>query len=91
MVDELWALPEREYQLVGIDLLIKVKKKLPATLFEDVERWVTTKSWWDTVDFLASHIVGMLALNYPHEAEHYIQKWRGSENICFAAPPFCFN
>ena len=33
VVDELWALPEREYQLLAIDLLIKFKKTLTGECF----------------------------------------------------------
>lgn len=81
VVDELWAKPEREYQLVAIDLLIKSKKKLPVEFFEHVERWITTKSWWDTVDMLATHIVGALASLYPDEAQRMLHQWRNSDDI----------
>jgi 3-methyladenine DNA glycosylase AlkD len=81
VVDQLMALPEREYQLVAIDLLIKLKKKLPATMLVDLERWITTKSWWDTVDMLATHIAGTFFQQYPHETADFIKRWRHSDNI----------
>ncbi len=89
VVDELWARPEREYQLVAIDLLIKSKKKLPAEFFEHVERWITTKSWWDTVDMLATHIVGALASQYPDAALGTLHQWRKSDDICCAERRSC--
>ena len=81
IINELWALPEREYQMVAVDLLIKIKKKLPIDVFDDVERWITTKSWWDTVDMIATHIAGNLYLLYPNEFNHYYSKWAASQNI----------
>ncbi|GAM59115.1 DNA alkylation repair enzyme [Vibrio ishigakensis] len=88
IVDELWSLPEREYQLVAIDLLIKRKKHLSADILPKLETWITTKSWWDTVDMLATNVVATVYLNHPQQASSYIQKWRNSDDICYAEPPF---
>lgn len=81
IVDELWALPQREYQLVAVDLLIKQKKRLPESFLQHVERWITTKSWWDTVDMVATHIVASLFLRFPTETTGVINQWRESDNI----------
>lgn len=81
IVDELWSLPQREYQLVAVDLLIKQKKTLPESFLQHVERWITTKSWWDTVDMLATHIVASLFQRFPDEASSVISQWRKSDNI----------
>ena len=56
---ELWQLNEREFQSAGCDLLRSLysKKKLPdysgTEALGYLERLVTTKSWWDTIDALA--------------------------------------
>lgn len=89
IVDELWSLPEREYQLVAIDLLIKRKKHLSADILPKLEEWITTKSWWDTVDMLATNVVATVYLNHPQQTSTYIQKWRNSEDICYAEPRSC--
>ncbi|MGR5094033.1 DNA alkylation repair protein [Vibrio maritimus] len=81
IVDELWALPQREYQLVAVDLLIKQKKELSESFLLHVERWITTKSWWDTVDMLATHIVASLFQRFPKETACVIKQWRESDNI----------
>ncbi len=81
IVDELWALPQREYQLVAVDLLIKQKKTLPEPFLQHVERWITTKSWWDTVDMLATHIVASLFQRFPTETACVVSQWRESDNI----------
>ncbi|MED4585163.1 DNA alkylation repair protein [Brevibacillus choshinensis] len=65
VVRELWSLPEREYQYIALDLLEKVKKRFTPEHLELAEELITTKSWWDTVDYLASHTVGTLFRLYP--------------------------
>ncbi|WP_241909852.1 DNA alkylation repair protein [Vibrio sp. 10N.261.55.A7] len=81
VIDELWKLPEREYQMVAVDLLIKLKTKLPVSMLQDLERWITTKSWWDTVDMLATHNVAGLFIRFPEETAACIERWRKSDNI----------
>lgn len=81
VVDSLWDLDAREFQLVAVDLLIRLKGRLPISFAQSVEAWITTKSWWDTVDMLATHIAGSLFLNYPAEFDSYIVKWHQSDNL----------
>lgn len=81
VVNELWQLPQREYQMVAVDLLIKVKNKLPLSTTSHLETWITSKSWWDTVDMLATHIAGALYLNFPNELATTIKMWKNRENI----------
>lgn len=61
----LWALPQREYQYIALDLLAMHWKEL---LVEDIPSLLALaqdKSWWDTVDGLAA-IVGDV-LRYRHD------------------------
>jgi 3-methyladenine DNA glycosylase AlkD len=81
VIDELWLLPQREYQLVAIDLLIRLKNRLPISTAPILERCIVTKSWWDTVDMLATHIAGSLFGRYPAEFDRYIERWRISDNL----------
>ena len=81
VINQLWQLPEREYQMVALDLLIAYKKRLPATMLNDLQRWLTTQSWWDTVDLLATHIAGELFTRYPAESAPFLMHWRESDNI----------
>lgn len=81
VIDELWSLPEREYQMVAIDLLVKMKQHLAPTTLPDLERWITTKSWWDTVDMLGTHVTGSFYQRHPEETMVYIERWRRSDNI----------
>ena len=81
IVKELWQLPEREFQMVAVDLLIKRKKLLPATFLTELEWLITSKSWWDTVDMLATHIAATLFSHHPKETLEYLERWRHSDNI----------
>jgi len=64
-VDHCWSQPEREFQYVGCLVLRKWVATLEADHIVDLERFVTTKSWWDTVDSLAAWSVGPLVLANP--------------------------
>jgi 3-methyladenine DNA glycosylase AlkD len=58
----LWQLDEREYQYAACDLLIRFVRRLSSSCLPDLSRLITTKSWWDTVDALASRVVGSVVL-----------------------------
>lgn len=55
-----WKEDQRELQYVAIHLLKKIKKYLNADDLLWIENFILTKSWWDTVDFLASHAIGQI-------------------------------
>ena len=78
---DLWVLPQREFQYIGMGLLSKYEKQLPANFIDTVEYLITTKSWWDTVDAIASHTVGTHFKRFPKIRERYLKKWRKSKNI----------
>jgi 3-methyladenine DNA glycosylase AlkD len=64
LAGQLWALPEREYQYAAIDLLAMHWKTLVATDLPRLQALVLRKSWWDSVDGLAS-VIGDV-LRYEH-------------------------
>ncbi|MEW6085205.1 MAG: DNA alkylation repair protein [Chloroflexota bacterium] len=78
---DLWSLPEREFQYAAMNLLDKFEKKLPENFISTLEYLIITKSWWDTVDALASHPVGTHFKRFPAVKEKVLSKWRKSKNI----------
>jgi 3-methyladenine DNA glycosylase AlkD len=60
-----WALREREYQYFACDYLIKHVRVLSPAALPVLRSLITTKSWWDTVDALASNVVGPLVTAHP--------------------------
>lgn len=81
LITSMWELPEREYQYVAVDYLVKHKKRLKEQHIDLIEYLIITKSWWDTVDALASHVVGELFSKYPHLITKRGEKWLNSKNI----------
>lgn len=60
----LMRLPEREFHYVATETLVSAAKEQPAVFLDEFEWFIRTKSWWDTVDHLASG-VGTLATAHP--------------------------
>jgi 3-methyladenine DNA glycosylase AlkD len=78
-----WKLPEREYQYGGVRYLVRAARGLPADCLPQIERLITTRSWWDTVDELATHVVGSLVLSHPDLVAD-MDRWLESENLWLA-------
>ena len=51
--DAAFGYEEREVQYAACDLVARHARKCSPALVDDLGRWITTKSWWDTVDALA--------------------------------------
>jgi 3-methyladenine DNA glycosylase AlkD len=78
-----WRKPEREWQYFACWYLRRHVRACSAALAADVEPLITTRSWWDTVDTLASHTVGPLAARYP-EVVRTLDRWIGADDIWLA-------
>lgn len=82
LIRELWERDEREFQMVAVDLLKKrPKKDYSVEDWSELEWVLTQKSWWDTVDLVASNSVGTYFLQFPDMLEDIIESWRKSDNF----------
>lgn len=81
IIRNLWSLPEREFQHIGVDLAEKCAKKFREEDIGLFEMMITEKSWWDTVDMVASKLVGQWLLNYPHRRDEKVREWMESGNM----------
>ena len=81
--DKLWDQPEREFQYVGCLLLRKRIKNLGSDNLADLERYIVSKSWWDTVDSLAAWSVGPLVLA-DRSLATVMDRWINDENLWLA-------
>ncbi|WP_373599762.1 DNA alkylation repair protein [Paraclostridium bifermentans] len=81
LVNNLWSENYREYQYVAIDYLIKKKKKLAKDDILFIKKLITNKSWWDSVDLIASHLLGEICKLYPELVDEYIIDWSKDENL----------
>lgn len=87
LLKELWLLPERDMQLFGIDYLDKHINRFGDPLdelesnFECLEYLIVNKSWWDTVDMIASHSVGYMVRTHPDKGKPLMEKWIKEDNM----------
>ena len=58
--EQLWVMPEREFQYAAIDILAKFSRKLELDHVPAMLQLAQQKSWWDTVDGLAGVIGDIL-------------------------------
>lgn len=77
-----WDQPEREFHHVGADALRAGAANLRAEDLDTVRDLVTDKSWWDTVDALATWTVGPLVAN--HELGTVMDAWITDDNLWVA-------
>jgi len=76
-----WQLPEREYQYFGIDLTERMFKKPEANAIDIIEFMILNKSWWDTVDWIASHHAGTYFRKFPDLIIPRTSAWMDSGNM----------
>ena len=78
-----WEEPEREFQYVGALLTRRHVKKLDPSHLPDIEHFITSRSWWDTVDSLAAWTVGPLVSANP-ELKAVMDQWATDDNLWLA-------
>ncbi|MDN3669176.1 DNA alkylation repair protein [Echinicola jeungdonensis] len=81
IIKTLWEKPEREFQYFAQELMDKYQKEMTREDIYLLEYMVLTKSWWDTVDFIASHLLGAYFKKFPDERGPMVEKWLASGNI----------
>ena len=80
-VKEAWVADQRELQLFGQELCVKYIKQWLAEDLSFFEYLLTTKTWWDSVDYIASNIIGQYFCMFPEKIKPTIDKWKISENM----------
>lgn len=81
--ETLWTLPEREFQYVACGLLSRYAKTLAPDDLGRVRDFIVTKSWWDTVDTLAAHVVGTMVAGHP-ELRERMDEWISDDDLWVA-------
>jgi len=70
----------RELHYFALETVQKSLKKQPADFLTFLEELVTTRSWWDTVDWLAK-LIGIHLLRFPELRQAACARWLASGNI----------
>ena len=76
-----WEADQREYQMFAMEFLGRSSKKESEDIINLYEYMIVTKSWWDTVDYIASNLVGIYFQKFPDKILPVTSKWMESENI----------
>ncbi len=76
----LWYDPHREMQYSAIELLDRKMKKMTPDDIPFFEKLILTKSWWDTVDWLAPNACGKILLKNPLFILPLTNRWNLSDN-----------
>lgn len=80
MLHYCWHKNEREWQYLGMDYALSQPKQLPQNI-ADWEYWIKHKSWWDTVDLLATRGIGLRLQLDPVLRQEAITQWRHAPNM----------
>lgn len=80
--EECWQVEARELQYVGTDLLAAHRELLDADSVPRLRALIASKSWWDTVDALASPTLGSVVL--VHGLGDEMDRWVDDDNLWVA-------
>ena len=75
-----WALAEREFQYFACSYLRRYQAVCSPSFLSVVRQLLVEKSWWDTIDTLAAHVVGPLVLRSP-ELVSTMDSWLSGDNM----------
>lgn len=81
IIKVLWELNYRDYQYSAIGLITKRIKTLDTDFIPVTQYMITNRSWWDTVDAIASNIAGPLLLKDKKFMRSINKKWINSDNM----------
>lgn len=82
LIRALWEREEREFQYVAIDWLRSWPKKYLEEADADELKWlISQKSWWDSVDAIASNYLGIWAERFPEKARETMEEWRYEDSL----------
>lgn len=70
----------REMQYFALECVQKMQKKQPAGFIDFLEELICTKSWWDTVDWIAK-LVGIHFRSHPELIRPVTERWMTSGHL----------
>ena len=81
LVRQWWNYPQRECQYIIMQFLFKTNKYWDKDTIGILEWMILNKSWWDTVDYIASDLVGKYFELFPKEIPSAIKRWNAQNNF----------
>ncbi len=80
-LDLLWSHPKREAQYTAMDLIGIFIDRVDIKFINTLQKLITTKSWWDTVDILAAKYVYMFFERFPEVEDKFFSIWLAANDI----------
>jgi 3-methyladenine DNA glycosylase AlkD len=80
----LWRRAEREYQYAACDVLVRDSLLLTTDDLAVIGELITTKSWWDTVDALATNVVGRIVQRDRVHGDPVMDDWIVAKDLWLA-------
>jgi 3-methyladenine DNA glycosylase AlkD len=81
IIKTLWNHPCREVHYFAMEYAYKAKKIWTKDTIQLFEWMITTNSWWDTVDYIASNLIGNFFIKYPELIKANIRQWNNSQDF----------
>lgn len=81
IVKQLWQLPQREYQYAAVEIMAACQKQWTPAIIALIEYCLVHKSWWDSVDHIASVITGPYFRLFPQQIAPVTGRWNKDSNI----------
>lgn len=72
--------PQREWHYIGIEMTQKALKYENEDFIEFLEEMILTKSWWDSVDWIAKLVAAHFE-RFPHLIKPITEGWIESDNM----------
>ncbi|MCK0131023.1 DNA alkylation repair protein [Flavobacteriaceae bacterium F08102] len=80
-IKALWSKPERDFQLFGQELAQRFSNDFEENDIDLLVYMITHKSWWDTVDYIAIHLLGAYFKKFPNQQQPLTDLWISSNNL----------
>ncbi len=77
----MWHKDEREFQYCAIEFLQKSYKYWDENTIDLLRELNVQKSWWDTVDFIASHLVGHYMKTFSDDEYALMRDWNQDDDM----------
>ncbi len=81
IVTELWSSEYRDLHYFAMTLLSKMNDEQDMYFVDFLEELMLKNSWWDTIDYIAPHLVREFFEKYPGCILTYSLRWIHSDNI----------
>ena len=81
VVNHLFALPERDFHYAALEMLQAVRNQWTGDELPLFEWLVQAKPWWDTVDVVATKLVGPFFLKFPEKKAETAPRWVALPNM----------